>query len=408
MLGSGILDKTKVQYGNKSIKKLEGPDHVRLRPGVIFGSTGLEGCMRSVFSMLFIAIIEALEGSEKKVVITYRDDQSIEVQDFGCGYSVDYDPKTNCYGWEMLFTELCSFGHKGINDIFFDEFYLLNGICFTQYAAEWMDVEVKRDGFKYNLRFENGFNKGGLTKKVYTGRETGTKIRWKPDIEVFNDINIPRDYFIDTLKRLAIVNSGLLIEYREQQGDGYITQNIIYEHGIADYICEKAGDERLTAVQFWSDERCGRDCVGMPEYKLKINIALCFLNQNAFREYYHNFRQIEPGTAYETAIKNVFLHQIHNYIKQNNKYKNGESEIIFSDIEKSLALVGSSFSRSSIICYDYTNVHDICNMFIKKSIEDILNDRLIAYFTENKDEAEKIADIVLNNKRNRERKMNND
>ena len=406
MLGSVILAKAKAQYDNTSIQKLEGPDRVRKRPGVIFGSDGLDGCEHSVFEIISNSIDEAREGHGKKIVITYHSDNSIEVQDFGRGCPVDYNPKYDCDNWEMVFCEMYAGGKystdEGSN---YGSSIGLNGLglCATQYAAEWMDVEVKRDGFKYNLHFEKGFNKGGLTKEAYSGRDTGTKIRWKPDIEVFTDINIPRDYFIDTLKRQAIVNDGLLFEFREQQGARYITQEIIYKNGITDYVNETVGEEKLTSVQFWNTERKGRDREDKPEYKVKINAALTFSNRHTLKEYYHNSSWLEYGGAPERAVRNAFVYQIDAYLKQNNKYKSGESKITFSDIEECLVLVISSFSPGGVVSYENQTKKSITNKFIGDAMTDFLRHQLEIYFIENKSEAEKIAEQVLINKRSRER-----
>ncbi len=399
-----ILAKAKVEYGNESIQKLEGPDRVRKRPGVIFGSDGLDGCQHSVFEIISNSIDEAREGHGKKIVVTSYTDGSVEVQDFGRGCPVDYNPKYDCENWEMVFCEMYAGGKYNTNDGANYEYSVgLNGLglCATQYAAEYMDVEVKRDGFKYNLHFEKGFNKGGLNKEPYSGRDTGTKIRWKPDIEVFTDINIPRDYFIDTLKRQAIVNDGLVFEFREQQGGRFITQEIVYKQGIKDYVENTVGEEAISSVQVWHTERKGRDREDKPEYKVKINAALTFSNRHTLKEYYHNSSWLEYGGAPEKAVRNAFVYQIDAYIKQANKYKSGESRITFSDVEECLVLVISSFS--TITSYENQTKKAITNKFIQEAMTEFLRHQLEIYFIENKAEADKIADQVLVNKRSRER-----
>ncbi len=398
------MAKAKPIYDNTSIEKIEGPDRVRKRPGVIFGSDSLEGCEHSVFEIISNSIDEAREGYGKKIVISYYSDGSIEVQDFGRGCPVDYNPKYDCYNWEMVFCEMYAGGKYGTDENSnYGTSLGLNGLglCATQYAAEWMDVEVKRDGFKYNLHFEKGFNKGGLKKEEYTGRDTGTKIRWKPDIEVFTDINIPRDYFIDILKRQAIVNDGVLFEFREQQGVRFITQEFIYKNGIVDYVNEIVGEEKLTTLQVWKGERKGRDREDKPEYKVMMNIALEFSNRHTLKEYYHNSSWLEHGGTPDKALKNALLYQIDAYLKQNNKYKSGESKITFSDIEESLVVVVSSFS--TIASYENQTKKAVTNKFIGDAIAEFLRQQLEIYFIENKADAEKIAEQILINKRSRER-----
>lgn len=398
------MAKTTAEYGNDSIKKLEGPDRVRKRPGVIFGSDGLDGCEHSVFEIISNSIDEAREGFGQKIIVTKYADGSVEVQDFARGAPVDYNNKEQCYNWELLYCELYAGGKYNTNEGTNYEYSVgLNGLglCSTQYASEYMDVEIKRDGYKYNLHFEKGYNVGGLKKEPYSGKDTGTKTRWKPDIEVFTDINIPTEYFLDTLKRQAIVNDGLLFVFREQQGAKFIQQDIVYANGIKDYVSETVGDEALTPVQFWQTERRGRDREDKPEYKVKINAALAFSNRHTLKEYYHNSSWLEYGGVPEKAARSAFVSQIDAYIKQSGKYKSGESKITFSDVEECLVLVISSFS--TVTSYENQTKKAITNRFIYEAMTDFLRHQLEIYFIENKADADRIADQVLVNKRSRER-----
>ena len=397
------MAKTTAEYGNDSIKKLEGPDRVRKRPGVIFGSDGLDGCEHSVFEIISNSIDEAREGYGQKIVVTKYADGSIEVQDFGRGAPVDFNNKEQCFNWELLYCELYAGGKYNTNDGANYEYSVgLNGLglCSTQYSSEYMDVEIKRDGFKYNLHFEKGYNVGGLKKEPYDGKDTGTKTRWKPDIEVFTDVNIPTEYFLDTIKRQAIVNDGLLFIFKEQQGARFVQQEIVYKNGIKDYVNETVGEERLSSVQFWQTERKGKDREDKPEYKVKINTALCFSNRHTLKEYYHNSSWLEYGGVPEKATRSAFVSQIDAYIKQSGKYKSNESKITFSDIEECLVLVISSFS--TVTSYENQTKKAITNKFIYEAMTDFLRHQLEVYFIENKAEADKIADQVLVNKRSRE------
>ncbi len=398
------MAKTNVKYDNDSIQKLEGPDRVRKRPGVIFGSDGLDGCEHSAFEIISNSIDEAREGFGNKIVVTKYSDGSIEVQDFGRGAPVDFNNKEQCYNWELLYCELYAGGKYNTNDGANYEYSVgLNGLglCSTQYSSEYMDVEIKRDGFKYNLHFEKGYNVGGLKKEPYSGKDTGTKTRWKPDLDVFTEIDIPAEYFIDTLKRQAIVNDGLLFQFREQQGAKFISQDIVYKNGIVDYVSATVGEDALTSVQTWSTERKGRDREDKPEYKVKIKASLVFSNKVTLKEYYHNSSWLEHGGVPERATRTALVSQIDAYIKQTNKYKNNESKITFSDVEECMVLVISSFS--TMTSYENQTKKAITNKFIYEAMADFLRHQLEVYFIENKAEAEKIADQVLINKRSRER-----
>ena len=274
--------KAKKEYGNESISTLKGADRVRKRPGVIFGSDGLEGCEHSVFEILSNAIDEARQGYGKKIITTRYADGSVEVQDFGRGCPVDYNPKEQRYNWELVFCELYAGGkYDGTGDGNYEYALGLNGLgsCATQYSSEYMDVEVLRDGKRYNLHFEKGENIGGLKAEPYTGRQTGTRIRWKPDLEVFTDIAIPREYYTDVLKRQAVVNPGVEFLLRDQQEKGFAEETFCYQNGIRDYCEELAGENPLTPVQYWTGERTGRDREDKEDYRVKLGVALCFSNE---------------------------------------------------------------------------------------------------------------------------------
>ena len=398
------MPKKTVEYNNESIQKLEGADRVRKRPAVIFGSDGIEGCQHSVFEIISNSIDEAREGYGKKIIVTTYADGSIEVQDFARGIPVDFNSRENCYNWELLYCEMYAGGKYNTNDGENYEFSLgLNGLglCSTQYASEYMDVESKRDGYIYTLHFEKGKNVGGLKKEPYSGKDTGTKTRWKPDLEVFTDINISIDYYLDILKRQAVVNDGIVFVLKNQVGSKFETYEFCYQNGILDYTKELVEEKGLTPIQFWQTERVGRDRADKPDYKVKIKAAVAFSNQVHLKEYYHNSSWLEYGGAPEKAVRQAFVAQIDNYLKQNNKYQKNESKIGFSDVEESLIVVISSFSTQT--SYENQTKKAINNKFIYEAMVDFFRHQLEIYFIENRADAEKIAEQVLINKRSRER-----
>ena len=386
-------------YDNSSITALKGADRVRKRPGVMFGSDGLEGCEHAVFEILSNSVDEARAGYGDHIVITRYEDRSIEVQDFGRGMPVDYNPKEERFNWELIFCELYAGGKYDTDDYTLG----LNGLgaCATQYASEYMDVEVKRDGFRYTLHFEHGENVGGLKKEPYAKKDTGTRIRFKPDILVFTDIAVPVEYFDDTLRRQAIVNPGLLFRFRDEQGHSFATKEFRYENGIADYVREIVGEDTLTGVQFWSAERTGRDRADKPEYKVRLNVAMCASNKVNLLEYYHNSSWLEHGGSPDKAVRSAFVSQIDAYLKQNGKYLKNESRITFQDVQDCLVLVSSSFSTQT--SYENQTKKAINNKFIQEAMTEFLRHDLEVYFIENKMEADRLCEQVLVNKRSRER-----
>ena len=392
----------KQEYGNDSIKSLKGADRVRKRPAVIFGSDGLEGCEHSVFEIMSNSIDEAREGYGNKICVTRFLDGSVEVQDFGRGIPVDYNKNEDKYNWELLFCEMYA-GGKYDNGGDNYEFSLgLNGLglCATQYASECMEAEIHTDGYKYTLHFEKGENIGGLKKEKNDKKDTGTRIKWKPDLDVFTDINIPIEYFQETIKRQAIVNDGVKFILKNQtSASKFETFEYCYNDGIMDYVKEIAGDTAFTTPQYWECERKGKDREDLPEYKLKIKSAICFSLKNQLKEYYHNSSFLEHGGAPEKAFRSAFVNQINAYLKANNKYSKNDGQINIQDVEDCIIFVVSSFSTQT--SYENQTKKAITNKFIQEAMTDFFRKQLEVYFIENKMDADKISNQVLINMRAR-------
>ncbi|MCI5796004.1 MAG: toprim domain-containing protein [Ruminococcus sp.] len=393
----------KAAYNEESISQLKGADRVRLRPAVIFGSDGIEGCEHAVFEILSNSIDEAREGYGKEITVTRFLDGSVEVVDHGRGMPMDYNEKEKRWNWELLFCEMYAGSKYNTNNGGTYEYSLgLNGLglCATQYASEYMDAEVHKNGFRYEIHFKAGEPVSELKKEPYGKKDTGTRIRWKPDIKVFTDIDIPLEYYQETILRQSVVNAGIKFILRNQTSEkSFDKYEYCYENGIVDYIKEFVGDDAFSSVQFWQGERKGRDRADLPEYKVKLNVALCFSNKKQLKEYYHNSSFLEHGGAPEKAVKSAFVSQIDSYLKANSKYLKSDSKINFQDVEDCLVLVSSSFSTQT--SYENQTKKAITNKFIQEAMTEFLRHQLEVYFIENRIDAEKIAEQVLINMRSR-------
>ena len=391
-------------YGNDSIASLKGADRVRKRPAVIFGSDGLEGCEHAVFEILSNAIDEAREGHGDTIIVTRYLDHSIEVEDFGRGCPVDWNEAEGRYNWELVFCELYA-GGKYQNNAGGDYEYSLGlnglGACATQYASKYFDAVIRRDGYRYDLHFEHGELVGEMKKSPADRKKTGSLFQWLPDLDVFTDIDVPVDFFEDTLKRQAVVNAGVTFRFRREIAPGkFDTRDFLYEKGILDYVTELTENGAMTMPQYWEAERKGRDREDKPEYKVKISAALCFSNQVSRIEYYHNSSWLEHGGAPEKAVKNAFVYAIDAYLKANNKYTKSESKITFQDVQDCLVLVTNCFSTQT--SYENQTKKAITNKFVQEAMTEFFRSRLQVYFIENAAEAARIAEQVLLNKRSRE------
>ena len=398
----------KQDYGNDSISALKGADRVRKRPGVIFGSDGLEGCEHAVFEILSNSIDEAREGHGRTITVTRFADRSIQVEDAGRGCPVDWNEKEQRYNWELVYCELYAGGkYDNVSGDNYEYSLGLNGLgaCATQYASRYMDVTVWRDGFEYRLHFERGELVGELTKTPLPKgqqKKTGTRTRWLPDLDVFTDIAIPAEYFTDVMKRQAVVNAGITFRFRSETASNQFEEtDFLYENGIMDYVQELAGEGALTAPVFWQAEKKGRDRADKPEYKVKLSAAMCFSNRVNIIEHYHNSSWLEHGGSPEKATKSAFVSAIDKYLRDQGKYQKNESKITWADVEDCLVLVSNNFSTQT--SYENQTKKAITNKFIQEAMSEFLRSNLEIYFIENHFDAEKIGEQVLLNKRSREK-----
>lgn len=389
-------------YDNDSITSLKGADRVRKRPSVIFGSDGLDGAKHTFFEVLSNSIDEAREGYGKEIKVIRHLDYSISVIDNGRGIPVEYNKAEGRYNWELIFCELYAGSkYNNISGETYEYSLGLNGLglCATQYSSEFMDVEIIRDGHLYAIHFEKGENIGGLYKEETRQKKTGSTIKWRPDLDVFTDIAIPSEYFEEVLKRQSIVNKRLRFVYQDEASN--TTREFIYDNGIVDYLIEIADEKRFTQIKYLSDEGFGRDRPDKPEYKVKVEMAFCFNNEVNLIEYYHNSSFLEHGGAPDKAVKSAFTAEIDQYIKKQNKYQKNEKKLSFIDIQDSLVLVLNSFS--TMTSYENQTKKSVTNKFIQDFTTDFIRKKLEVYLIENAEEAEKIIDQMLINKRSREK-----
>ncbi len=402
-LAKGDKDMVKQEYGNESISLLEGAERVRKRPGVIFGSDGLEGCQHAVFEILSNSIDEAREGFGSEIIVTRYRNHSIEVEDFGRGCPVDWNEKVGKFNWELVFCELYAGGkYDNLQGDNYEYSLGLNGLgsCATQYASSYMDVTVHREGKRYDLHFEKGEIVGDMQVNEVRKKRSGTRILWLPDLDVFTSIDIPVEYFTEVLRRQAVVNAGITFKFRNETEDGFAEQTFYYAQGIADYVSELTTEESLTPPQFWQAEKMGRDRADKPEYKLKLSVAFCFSNRDHIVEHYHNSSWLEHGGSPEKALRSSFLSVIDGWLRQNGKYTKNESKITWVDIQDALIFVSNNFSTQT--SYENQTKKAVNNKFIQEGMTEFLRENLHIYFIENPQMAEKIAEQIMTNKKSRE------
>ena len=396
----------RADYNEQSIKSLKGADRVRKRPAAILGSDDIVGCQHTFIEILANAVDEAREGYGNKIIVRKNLDLSLQVEDFGRGVPLGYNEKEKRWNWDLIFCELYA-GGKYDNDSGESayEFSLgLNGLgaTATQYSSEFMKVRSYNGKTVSEMNFKKGNPKGSLkVEDIQPGdKKRGTIILWRPDLEVFKEIDIPVSYLEATLRRQAFVNAGIkfILEIETAKGK-YSKTEFFYENGISDYMDEIIEGTSMTSPVTWHLETKGRDREDLKDYKVKADITFCFASKG-MTEYYHNSSFLEYGGAPDKAVKNAFTYAIDKFIKAQNKYTKNESKIGFADIQDNLCIIVNSASTQT--SYENQTKKAITNSFIQKALTEFIKTQLEIYLTENFNEAMIIINQVLVNKRSKE------
>ncbi|MBQ3860422.1 MAG: DNA topoisomerase [Clostridia bacterium] len=403
--------KKKETYNNQSITSLKGADRVRKRPAVIFGSDGLEGAEHSVFEILSNSVDEAREGYGNIIRVTAFSDRSVEIEDYGRGVPLGWNEGEGRWNWELVYCELYAGGKYDNNsdDAAYEYSLGLNGLgaCATQYASEFYEVSSYDGQNVSSISFRKGEPVTELTVKPLEkrNRRTGTVQRWRPDLEVFTEIDIPREYYEDMLKRQAVVNAGIRFVFRWQKPDGtFDEEEFFYENGITDYIAELAGDTAETKIACFHLETKGRDRADMKDYKLVADVAWTVSKSVRVIEHYHNSSWLEHGGSPDKAVRLAFVSAVDKRLKATGKYNKNESKITFPDVEDCLVLVTNSFSTRP--SYANQTKKAITNSFIAEAMNEFLKNQLEYFFAENPADADRFCNQVLVNKRSREQAEN--
>lgn len=390
------------EYNNESIVVLKDEQRVRQKPEVMLGSRNLAACEHAVFEVIANSADEARLGYGKEIIITRFEDDSIEVLDFGRGIPVDYNKREKEYNWKLIFIEMFAGGKYsgdgytlGTNGV---------GLSAVQCASEYMEAEIKRDGFRYCLKFKEGRPVGKMLKEEYKGKDTGTRIKFRLDLKVFTDIDsvkIPVEDLEIILKRQAAVNPGTVFVLRVENGGSFEEHKFCYKDGIAGYLRDVVKEEMITDIQKGTVETKCRDREGAPFYKMKAEVFFGFSNKVQMKEYFHNGGFLKNGGSPDRAVRSAFTSQIDAYLKANGKYNKSDPKITFKDIEDCLIIVTSSFS--TFTSYENQTKMALNNKGIQDALTEFLKNQIEIYFTENPVDANKITEQILINMRSRTR-----
>jgi DNA gyrase subunit B len=370
-------------YTAEKIQVLEGLTAVRRRPAMYIGSTGERGLHHLVYEVVDNSIDEAMAGYCSAVDVTIHVDNSITVVDNGRGIPVDPHPKLKKAAVEVVMTTL----HAGGK--FDSKSYKIAGglhgvgVSVVNALSRWLEVEVYRDGRVYFQRYERGLPAQAV-EVIGKTKKSGTKIRFKPDKEIFEDIEFRAEILINRLRELAFLNRGLQIGFLDERTE---TEAVTfqYDEGIRDFIQHLNRNKNTLHDAFYCSRE--RDDVVI-EFAFQYNDGYA---ENIF-SYANNINTIEGG-AHLVGVKSALTRSVNEYARKNNLTKNAKVSISGEDVREGLAAIISV--RMPDPQFEGQTKTKLGNSEIKGLTESIVNEALTEFFEENPPSARKIIDKAL-------------
>ncbi|MBU2252493.1 MAG: DNA topoisomerase (ATP-hydrolyzing) subunit B [Proteobacteria bacterium] len=377
-------------YGADSIKVLEGLEAVRKRPAMYIGSTGKEGLHHLVYEVVDNSIDEASAGFCDNIVIKIRVDSSIMVDDNGRGIPVDIHKTEGISAAEVALTKL----HAGAK--FSNESYKISGglhgvgVSVVNALSSYLELEVRRDGGVYTQSYARGVPTAPL-EMVGRTKSRGTKITFKPDDMIFEDLDFSYDTVSNRLRELAFLNSGVKITLIDERIDRQ--SEYFYKGGIVSFVEYINRNKKVLHKNPIFITGSKEDC--LVEVALQYNDTYA---ENVF-SFANSINTTEGGThliGFRSALTRAF----NNYATSSNILKNGKESLKGEDLREGLACVISIKIRNPQ--FEGQTKTKLGNSEVKGLVEGIVYDKISSYLEENPSVAKQLLGKCLDAARARE------
>ena len=377
-------------YGADSIKVLEGLEAVRKRPAMYIGSTGKEGLHHLVYEVVDNSIDEASAGFCDNIVIKIRVDNSIMVDDNGRGIPVDIHKTEGISAAEVALTKL----HAGAK--FSNESYKISGglhgvgVSVVNALSSYLELEVRRDGGVYTQSYARGVPTAPL-EMVGRTKSRGTKITFKPDDMIFEDLDFSYDTVSNRLRELAFLNSGVKITLIDERIDRQ--SEYFYKGGIVSFVEYINRNKKVLHKNPIFITGSKEDC--LVEVALQYNDTYA---ENVF-SFANSINTTEGGThliGFRSALTRAF----NNYATSSNILKNGKESLKGEDLREGLACVISIKIRNPQ--FEGQTKTKLGNSEVKGLVEGIVYDKISSYLEENPSVAKQLLGKCLDAARARE------
>ncbi len=377
-------------YEAEQIQVLEGLEAVRKRPGMYIGSTGSRGLHHLVWEVVDNSIDEALVGACKNIKVTIHPDNSISNEDDGRGFPVGMHPKLNKPAVEVALTVLhagSKFGGGG---------YKVSGglhgvgVSVVNALSEWLEVEVKRDGKIYHQRYERGFPITEL-KVIGTTNSTGSRVSFKPDSEVFDELEYSFDILEHRLRELAFLNKGIKISLKDER-DG-TEKTFQYEGGIISFV------KHLNKNR----EVLHKEPIYFEAKKDDVDVEIALQYNDGYAEsifsFANNINTLEGG-SHMSGFKNAVTKVINDYARKYKFLKENDANLIGEDVREGMSCVISI--RLTDPQFEGQTKTKLGNPEVRGIVDSIVVENFEAFLEENPSNAKIIVEKALTAARARE------
>ena len=375
-------------YDAQDIQVLEGLDPVRERPGMYIGSTGPRGLHHLVYEVVDNSVDEALAGHCSRIAVTVNPDNSVTVTDNGRGIPVGVMDKYGKPAAEVVLTMLHAGGKFGGAGYKVSGGLHGVGVSVVNALSEWLELDIRREGYHWHQRFERGVPVVGLERleRLEKDAPTGTAISFMADPDVFEDVDYDYRVLAQRLRETAFLTKGLLIELDDERADG---ESVVfhYEGGIRDFVAyiNREKDAIHPSIIFLENEADD----GAVEVALQWNSSY---NESIFT-FANNINTTEGGT-HLSGFRSALTRTINDYARQKNLLKEKEDNLSGEDVREGLTALISVKLRNPQ--FEGQTKSKLGNTEIRSLVEVSVNSRLAEFLEEHPPEARQIVDKAIN------------
>ncbi len=380
-----------LKYDESSIKILEGLDAVRKRPGMYIGSTDKRGLHHLVWEIVDNSIDEVINGFGDYIKIILHEDGSVSVEDRGRGLPVGMHSSGKSTP-EVIFTVLHAGGKFETSGYKVSGGLHGVGASVVNALSKWCEVTIKRDGYEYYIKFENGGRVAVPLKKIGTTNKHGTTVRFMPDYDIFKGASFSYTTIRERMQESAFLLKGLTVELQDIEDKK--DEKFCYEDGLSSFV-EMINENKKTLHNVYTFEGT----------KNGIEVDIAFQYTDSYNEnivsFVNNVKTTDGGThevGFKTALTKVF----NDYAKGNNYFKNKEKGFDGSDVREGLTAVISLKIPEDKLQFEGQTKSKLGSPTARTAVESVTTEKLLFFLEENKKIATEIIEKSLKSKQARE------